>query len=212
MSVSEGKFVSGSVVLIFVGVVIVGAIFMGLYILSALRSVRKLERCCAAELEQLKTLLSSRHLILSHLTDSVPSRLDSQWDRRRLQERLRRAEKGLLSLDPAVPDVADFRSLEDNEQSLMEGVEDLKEVLENADVINPVQAIAGCLDGLEKKSREILDAVSTYNAAAITLSGLLNSSPVAPRNARRRFEILDLEPPGSSISGSGGMPPNRVAT
>ena len=193
-------------------VVLAGVLCAGLLMFSFRRSARKLAKCCGDELDQLKSLLSSRHLIVSHLADSIPSRLDGLWNRKELQEGLRRAEQGLLSIDPTSPDVAALRMLEDNEQRLVLQVEDLQETLDHAEIISPVQPISGCLDGIEKKSQEILEAVSTYNAAAITFSSFLNSSRMATRNLRVRYEILDLEPPGSSVSGDSGVTSDRVAS
>jgi hypothetical protein len=205
-------FVTGTIFVILECCVLAGLLCVGLLVLSFRRSARKLAKCCAAELDQLKSLLSSRHLIISHLNDSIPSRLDGLWNRRELEQGLRRAEKGLLTIDPSSPDVAALRMLEDNEQCLVLMVEDLQEVLDHANISSPVQPISGCLDGLEKKSQEILEAVSTYNTAVITFNSFLNSSRMATRNLKVRYDILDVEPPGSSVSGDSGVPNDRLAS
>lgn len=177
----------------------------GLLWCSSLCSARTLEQRCVSELRQLKSLLSNRYLIVSHLADSIPAKLDGLFERRRFEEQLLSAEKGLQALDADNPDLDHLRAVQLNEQSLAELIDELVESLKATEAATQIQTVAGCMTGLEKKTSEIRDALATYNAAAITYSSFLGSSLVAKlKRLQCRFEVLDLEPPGGSVSGDSG--------
>jgi hypothetical protein len=201
----EGLLVTGLTIAICGSLFIFAGLVAGLLWCSSLCSARTLEQRCGSELRQLKSLLSNRHLIVSHLADSIPAKLDGLFERRRFEEQLLSAEKGLQALDADNPDLDDLRAVQWNEQSLAELINELVESLEATDAATQIQTVAGCMTGLEKKTSEIRDALATYNAAAITYSSFLGSSLVARlKRLPCRFEVLDLEPPGGSVSGDSG--------
>ncbi len=196
-----------------IGLLVLSGLVAGLLLCTALRSARTLEQRCAKELRHLMSLLSNRHLIVSHLADSIPASLDGLFEQRRFAKRLSRAEECVQSLDPDHPELAQLQALENNEQSLIELIDDLRDAIEVTESALRIQAVSGCLDGLDKKTCEVRDALSTYNAAAITYSSFLSSSLVARfQKLQSRYEILDLEPPGSSMSGDSGLSSDRVAS
>lgn len=209
----KGALVSGMTIAICGSLLILVGLVAGLLFYNHLCSARTIQQRCGSELRQLKTLLSNRHLIASHLADSVPAKLDGVFERRQFEEKLSLAEKGLQTLDAENPNLDDIRTLQHNEQSLAELIDDLMESLEATDSASQIQAVAGCLNGLEKKTSEIRDALSTYNAAAITCSGFVGSSLVARfRRLQCQFEVLDLEPPGNSVSGDSGRSDGRITS
>lgn len=178
-----------------------------------LRSARTLRQRCSKELHHLKGLITSRHLILSHLLDVIPRSQERSVNRRKLRSQLHQAEKGLEMVDPDNPVPATLRAMEDLEQCLMLVVFDMRLSLDSLETDAPVQAFQGCLDGLEKVSEEIRDSASTYNAAAITYATFVDDSFVARRVFTRDFEIIDLEPQFSSITDdSSGVSSDRVAS
>lgn len=183
-------------------VVVIGR---GLGVFRSNRSARVLHQRCIDELKELLALIASRHLVLSHLVDSIPNRLDGLFERRRLERRLQLAEERLRAVDPDAPSRQALRGLEDGEQSLSEAVSDLMEALEATEHVAPVRALSGCLEGLEKRTREILDSVATYNAAAITYASFLSGSRLARRSFPGDFDVLDLEPVGSGTSNDSGI-------
>ena len=168
----------------------------------SLRSARALNQRCIAELAQLKSLITSRHLILSHLSDSVPASLDGAFDRKRMDRRRQRAEQAIQEIDPLDPDSSHIRAFSDIEQRLLELVEDLCRVLEESDASLTSPSVAACLEGLEKVDAEILDAMSTYNASAITFTGFLDASLIARKYYHCNYALLDLDPQGSCVSTS----------
>ena len=209
----NGELLTVMTLAILSGLLAFCGLLVGLLLCATTRSARTLDGRCASELAQLKSLLSGRHLIASHLADSIPASLDGLYERRKFEIRLRRAEEGLRSLDPYDPNPKHLRAIEDNEQSLVELIEDLTDALDGTDAATRIQAVSGCLEGLEKATSEIRDAVSTYNAATITYTSFLSTSLVARlQKLEPRFEILDLEPPGSSMSGDSGLSSDRVAS
>jgi hypothetical protein len=73
-------------------------------------------------------------------------------------------------------------------------------------------AMSACIDGLEKATLRVLDSMTTYNSATITYYSFLQSSAIARRIDRGGFEILELGPPDSGISGSNSAANDHVIT
>lgn len=190
---TDSILVTFAVVLTIFGIGIVVICF------AALRSARFLEQSCASELSQLKSLISNRHLIVSHLSDSIPNKLDGIYSQQSLRERLANAQQALVLVDPTGPGWEELRQFEKQEQSLCALVYELTEALNSAESLDRMPAVTSCLDALKAKSAEIQNKLSTYNSASITFCSFLSSSWVARQRFQCPFSILDFEPVGSSM-------------
>jgi hypothetical protein len=181
-------------------------------IVRDIRWARRLRQHVIDELTQLKSLLSQRHLILSHLIDRIPNRLCDVVDRKTLESRLERARTVLSTLDPIDPKLADLRTLSDSEQRLFELVNDMLDTLNSTQAEQPSDALSACLDGLEKSTHQVLTSMATYNSAAITFRSFVQASAIARRCIQGGYEILDLEPPDSGVSSNSGAAIDQVIT
>ncbi len=167
------------------------------------QSIRSLRDRSASELSQLKSELSSRHLIVSHLVDSLPATFDRHFDRKRLGEVRDHAERALQLVDPNSPNSADMQAFANCEQELEESVDHLTSCIEADGVVRSAQSVSACLQGLRQATRKINDAVSSYNAAAITYTSYFETPPTSflCRVFRRNdFGLFDLDPPSSDHS------------
>lgn len=199
---------TGSIVfsVVVLGLVLCG-VGIGLMCHNACQSARLLELRCSLELEQLKSLLSSRHLILSHLRDLLPEQQEGGSDSRQLQKPLQRAERCLQRLDPVNPAQSELFALQSVEQNLSDVARTCRNELQATTSESQYHVLSSCLDGLDKKTDEILDALSTYNAAAITYGSFLSNSRIARRYFQCRYEVLELiafdseQTSGSDVTG-----------
>jgi hypothetical protein len=87
--------VNGWILLFLIGAVVLLSIALGFAMMRSFRAAHALEQRCLSELTRLKSLLASRHLVISHLVDSVPEVLDPLFNRRRLLDSLEAATESL---------------------------------------------------------------------------------------------------------------------
>lgn len=159
-------------------------------------SLHSLRRHSVTELNQLKSELASRHLIVSHLVDSLPESFDHSFNRDRCRETREQAESVLGSIDSSSPIAEDISMATDREQDLFRLIDDLTKRIEADESVCESQAVSACLKGLDESNRRIRDVVSTYNASAITLRNYLErplSSMVVRLLPKGQFDLFDLD-------------------
>jgi hypothetical protein len=184
----------------FLSVLFVVAVVAGLIFQRTWRAVRVLRNRMVMELSQLKSKLRIRHLIISHLVDSLPSSFPWQVDREQITAARRRAEEALGRIDLDSPQDSDVCTYSSCEQILLALVEDLTARIEADDRVSSIDSVAACVQGLQKARGEIIESVSTYNTAAIAYSTYLESSRIARLFSSPEFALCDLDPPGSGVS------------
>lgn len=163
-------------------------------------SVRSLQNRSSAELSQLMSQLASRHMIASHLVDSIPAKFDRRFPRKRFVEIRLQAETALRAIEPLAPKTCDIGKFADRERDFVEMLEQLTDCLKADGSACASPSVAACLQGLEDATKRINDAVSTYNAAAITYSSYFETPPsslFARIISRCEFNLFDLSPQGS---------------
>ena len=153
-----------------------------------------------AELGQLKSQLAGRHLIVSHLSDSVPSGFIPGRQLQRLAEAREEAETALSKIDPAEPDASAIRRFSLSEQDFVDLVQRMVRDIEEDDTVQHIQPVAGCLEGLKRSNDELADIVSIYNASAIAYANLVDSSILGRMIPAREFGLFDLNPHSSDLS------------
>ena len=166
------------------------------------REVRSLRDRSATELAQLHSYLAGRHLIVSHLSDSLPESFDGHFDREQLVQAREQAERALHAIDPAWPIASEVRVFAGHEQDLLQWIENLTGKIEEVESVRDIQPVSGCLAGLKESNKKIDVAISTYNAAAITYNTYLER-PVASLLSRfslsGEFGVIDLSPKVSVV-------------
>jgi hypothetical protein len=163
-------------------------------------------------LTRLKPLLASRHLVISHLVDSVPEVLDPLFDRRQLLDSLEAASDELKCIDASAPDAARLGRFEAKEQDLCLELNSLLRALEATDYPTQLRSLQSCMKAFDTKSDELADGLATYNAAAFTFSTFCRSSPITRKSRECGFRSLDILPTASSRFDDSSISGDRVAS
>jgi hypothetical protein len=168
------------------------------------RSVGWLHLRNVVEMKQLHALLTERHLIVSHLLDALPPRFNQSFDRDGFCKTQQAAESLLKQIDPTQPRTSEFRRHAQLENDLNCMLENLIAGIAADKTVCQLQPVVGCLKGLESSTKRIHQAVSIYNASAITLATCLESrlaGMVADLSGKRReFCLFEWGDDTSAIS------------
>ena len=148
--------------------VVAGAFLLWFNLQKRRGVVRSYHQRCTTELRTLFTLLSHRHLIVSHFLDAVPNERDRFFDRQDLEESCHNAVRQLEEIDPLEPTGTELQSLGDSERRLFDLVADLVDQVNQSDELLANESISACLDGLKESQSKIENSLSIYNASAIT--------------------------------------------
>jgi hypothetical protein len=151
----------------------------------------------------LKSELAARHLVVTHLLDSLPASFGADMQRHRCRMTCRKADRSLNAIEATCPNCADIITTADHERNLSRILDDLLERIEAQESVSSAAAVSACVRELRESSRKILDAVSTYNASVITYRNYLErpiSSTVARMGPGGDFEVFDLTVHGSTDS------------
>ncbi len=203
---------NGWVLLFLVGAVVLLSIAVGFATIRSFRAAHALEQRCIAELTRLKPLLASRHLVISHLVDSVPEALDPFFDRRQLLDFLGAAAEDLKCIDASAPDPARLGRFEASEQDLCLELHSLLRALEKTDYPTQLRSLQSCMEAFDAKSDELADGLATYNAAAITFWTFCRASPITRKSRECGFRSLDILPTASSKFDDSSISGDRVAS
>ena len=182
---------------IFFAVVATGLIGLAFIAYRKWRQLQSLSQRATTGLDQLKSQLKSRHLIVSHLSDSLPSSFSKNLYLPQLREAREKAEYILQKIEPTSPVNTTMRDFANCEQEFVDWAERLIESVEADETVKKIQSVAGCLEGLVGVNHEISDIVSMYNATVIAYTNLVDSSLIG-RLVPHRFGLLDLTPHNSS--------------
>jgi hypothetical protein len=204
--------VNGWILLFLVGAVVLLCFAVGFATIRSFRAAHALEQRCIAELTRLKPLLASRHLVISHLVDSVPESLDPLFDRRQLLISLEAAARELKCIDASAPDAARMGRFEAREQDLCLELNNLLRALEKTDFPTQVRSLQSCMEAFDAKSDELVDSLATYNAAAITFSTFRRASPITRNSREFGFHRLDILPMASGKFDDSSISGDRVAS
>jgi hypothetical protein len=203
--------VNGWILLFLIGAVVLLSIALGFAMMRSFRAAHALEQRCLSELTRLKSLLASRHLVISHLVDSVPEVLDPLFNRRRLLDSLEAATESLKCIDASAPDAAQLGHFEVCEQDLCLELNKLLRALEKTEYPAQLRPLQSCMEAFDAKSDQLADGLATYNAAAITFSTFRRASPITARSRRCGCRSLDLLPTANSRFDDSSLSGDRVA-
>ena len=136
---------------------------------------RSMQSQCRKEWSNLQSLLSGRHLIVSHLLDALPKKTRTAFLATELAEALSEVQLAVAGIEDANPSVQSIYRVGNAESEMLELLRKL--ILELGDTSSQAQAheatagdrsIAACLAAIEAGESEINDAKSTFNGTAIT--------------------------------------------
>lgn len=183
----------------FLSLLLLVAAFGVLLLQRTRRAVRLLRGRTVTELNQLKSRLSVRHLIISHLVDALPTTFPWHVDREEITAALRRAEQSLGQIDPESPQDSSICTFSSREQILTVLIEQVTNRIEGDDAVGSIESVAACMQGLNRARGEIIESLSTYNTAATAYSTYLESSRLARLFSTDEFTLCDLDPHGSGV-------------
>ena len=146
-----------------------------------------------AELGHLKRELANRHVIVSHLADSLPSSFDPKFERQKLREISQTAEASLSSIDPRKPCATQIRDFMARERELVDVTRELVDCIETDNDLNQAHLVASCIEGLDKANAQIGNRKSIYNSSAMAHQRLKRGSFLRQPKSREEFTVFDSE-------------------
>ena len=146
-----------------------------------------------AELSELKRQLTNRHLIVSHLADSLPSSFDPKFERQKLREISQTAEASLSTIDPRKPCADRIRDFMSKERELVVFTRELIDSIETDERFNQALLVTSCIEGLDKANTQIGDRTSIYNSSPIAHRSLRRTSFLQQRKRHAEFTVFVLE-------------------
>lgn len=145
------------------------------------------------ELGELKRQLTNRHVIVSHLADSLPSSFDPNFERQKLREISQTAEASLSTIDPRKPCASQIRDFMSRERELANFTRDLIDSIETDERFNQAHLVTSCIEGLDKANTQIGDRTSLYNSSAIAHQNLRRTSFLQQRKRHAEFTVFEME-------------------
>ena len=154
------------------------------------------------QLRELKQQLTNRHLIVSHLTDSLPDSFDVRFERQKLQTIGQNAESSLSEIDPRNPCATKIGEFALLEQGFISVAQELVNSIVSDRSVSQIHLVTSCLEGLEKCNAQINACKSIYNLSAMTCQNIRQSSLLKDLRTKERFVMVDfedwvVEPPAS---------------
>ncbi len=127
------------------------------------------------EWQQLKKSLLDRHLVITHLLDSLPNNSVSNFDRNMLSEANTIAEASVRKIEPSSADADDFARIAADQNDCAERLSYLTAGILLKPELMKIRSIKGCLKGLTECEQKIDEAASIYNTAVIAFQTRMES-------------------------------------
>lgn len=155
--------------------------------------LEKLSERSTSEFDQLKQQLTNRHVIVSHLADSLPSSFDPKFERQRLREISQTAEDSLSPIDPHRPSAEHVREFMFRERELLDATRELVDNIASDKKLDQSHLVANCIECLDRANAKIGDHTSIYNATAIAYQNLRSVSFLRQRKRHQDITVFDME-------------------
>lgn len=159
----------------FIGTAIMLVLALSVNIRSAARTRASFDRNCQQTWRTLREQLSGRHLIISHLVDSVAGEKRLSSHAEMLAKALSEVDSLIQQIGEALPTSGEAYSIGESESECLRQLRLLCEELANAPEIQSQRSVSACLNGLDRGDEEIDNSKTTYNAAVITYNTHLDS-------------------------------------
>lgn len=157
------------------------------------QKLKELSQRSTAEFGELKRQLTKRHVIVTHLADSIPESFDPKFERQKLREISQTAEQSLSSIDPHKPSAEKIREFVSRERELLDVTHELVNSLKTEDELRRAALVTSCIEGLDRANAQIGDHTSIYNTSAIAYQSLKRATFLGQRKSKDAFMILEIE-------------------
>ena len=155
--------------------------------------LKELSERSTSGFDQLKQQLTNRHVIVSHLADSLPSSFDPKFERQRLREISHTAEDSLSSIDPRRPSADHVREFMFRERELLDATRELVDNIASDSEVNQAHLVASCIECLDRANAKIGDLTSIYNTSANAYQNSRSVSFLRQRNRHQDLTVFDME-------------------
>ncbi|TWT53999.1 hypothetical protein Pla22_16330 [Rubripirellula amarantea] len=155
--------------------VVVSLVAIGVKLRDAERNRATLEKNCRQSWASLHDQLRNRHLIVSHLIDSVAGRSNLLVDVNELSASLKEVESRLDSLQGNLPGTGEANAIGECESKCLRQLRRLRKKLKKAPDILSLRQVTACWEGLDGCDEQIDNSKAVYNAAVITYNTHLGS-------------------------------------
>jgi hypothetical protein len=155
--------------------------------------LKELSQRSTAEFGELKRQLTNRHVIVTHLADSIPQSFDPKFERQKLREISQTAEDSLSTIDPRKPSAEKIREFVCRERELLHVTRELVNSIKTEDDLSRAHLVTSCIEGLDRANAQIGDHTSIYNTSAIAYQSVKRASFLRQRKRKDEFTIFDIQ-------------------
>ena len=155
--------------------------------------LKELSQRSTAEFGELKRQLTNRHVIVTHLADSIPQSFDPKFERQKLREISQTAEDSLCIIDPRKPSAEKIREFVCRERELLDVTRELIDSIKSEDGLRQAHLVKSCIEGLDRANAQIGDHTSIYNTSAIAYQSVKRASFLRQRKRKDEFTIFDIQ-------------------
>ena len=155
--------------------------------------LKELSNRSRADFGELKRQLTNRHVIVTHLADSIPQSFDPKFERQKLRDISQTAEDSLSTIDPRKPSADQIREFVCRERELLDVTRQLINSIKTEEDLRRTHLVSSCIEGLDRASAQIGDHTSIYNTSAIAYQSVKHASFLGQRKRSDEFSILNIE-------------------
>lgn len=155
--------------------------------------LKELSKRSTAEFGELKRQLTNRHVIVTHLADSIPKSFDPNFERQRLREISQTAEDSLAIIDPRKPSADKIRQFACRERELLDATRKLVNSITAEEDLSQAYLVTSCIEGLDRANAQVVDHTSIYNTSALAYQSVKRSSFLRNRRREDEFTIFDID-------------------
>ena len=171
---------------------LVGLWLLGTWYYRA-QQLKELSLRNSAEFAELKRQLTNRHVIVTHLADSIPGSFDPNFERQKLREVSQTAEDSLSIIDPRRPSADQIREFACRERELLILTRELVNSIKTEDELSRAHLVTSCIEGLDRANAQIGNHTSIYNTSALAYQNTKRTSFLRQRKSKEEFTIFDIE-------------------
>ncbi len=171
---------------------LVGLWLLGTWYYRA-QQLKELSLRSTAEFGELKRQLTNRHVIVTHLADSIPGSFDPNFERQKLREVSQTAEDSLSIIDPRRPSADQIREFACRERELLILTRELVNSIKTEDELSRAHLVTSCIEGLDRANAQIGNHTSIYNTSALAYQNTKRTSFLRQRKSKEEFTIFDIE-------------------
>ena len=155
--------------------------------------LKELSARSTAEFRELKRQLTNRHIIVTHLADSIPKSFDPKFERQKLREISQTAEDSLCSIDPRKPSAEQIRDFASRERELLNATRKLVDSLKTEKDLSQARLVTSCIEGLDRANAQVVDHTAIYNSSALAHQSIKRSPFKRHHKHEDDFTIFDID-------------------